>query len=184
MPVMLVIPSPSTLAMIVPLGRATGHYRGAPQMAATTVEGPPSATSGEEDVELARRRPHAQSASAPLTPVARGAVSRMQARLGERATPWTQPQVVPQSNQPPGGRCLLWPGPVLQRRRHLIRVLFVLLAVLGGSGLVLYVACGSSSPRSRKPPLQGGCAVASPGSCRPSRSSLPASPAVAPCLLR
>jgi len=31
----------------------------------------------------------------------------------------------------------------------LIRVLFVLLAVLGGSGLVLYVPCGSSSPRSR-----------------------------------
>ena len=32
----------------------------------------------------------------------------------------------------------------------LIRVLFVVLALLGGPGIVIYLSCGSSSPRSRK----------------------------------
>jgi phage shock protein PspC (stress-responsive transcriptional regulator) len=61
-------------------------------------------------------------------------------RPRERPRHGPDPQVVPQQDQPQAGRVCGGLAQYFNVDATLIRVLLVLLAVLGGSGLVLYVA--------------------------------------------
>jgi phage shock protein C len=58
----------------------------------------------------------------------------------ERQRHGRDPQAVPQPQQPPGGGVCGGLAQYFNLDATLIRILFVVLAVLGGSGLLLYVA--------------------------------------------
>jgi hypothetical protein len=57
----------------------------------------------------------------------------------ERRRHGPDPQAVPQPHQPQAGRRVRRPAQYLNADATLIRVLFVVLALLGGPGLVIYL---------------------------------------------